>query len=398
MCDYCDWIDQILARIKTEAKPEKKKRRVYVDPVIVVHGGAGKISAEKRGRMLFEVKNAAIEAYNDLINGRSATDAVEKAICYMESKPFFNCAKGGSLDINDEVVTDAAIMTIKDAGCIGAVRDVEYPISLARKVLEKTEHILIVEKGAQKFALDNGIPILPPGSLNVRESLTSDLYESITCCVDEEEQDETEWKDDIENEKKECDSDCVVNRSAEEEAYPYVSSTDSTDLGDELMVLQAGAVGVVAYDRKKRLVSGTSTAGEPGKPIGTISAIGTVIGCGIYTDENGCTSVSGNDTNVYCYAPARKIIKKLSENISISSAVNTVLQNFEKTTGDSHIGAIALNSKGDPYVSFKCKHFPWAFCRKGYVYYGMSQNEKYWEKITILERPLDCMCLSSDEE
>lgn len=48
----------------------------------------------------------------------------------MESKPFFNCAKGGSLDINDEVVMDAAIMTTHDAGCVGAVRDIEHPISL----------------------------------------------------------------------------------------------------------------------------------------------------------------------------------------------------------------------------------------------------------------------------
>lgn len=48
----------------------------------------------------------------------------------MESRSLFNCAKGGSLDINDEVVTDAAIMTINDAGCVGAVRDIEHPISL----------------------------------------------------------------------------------------------------------------------------------------------------------------------------------------------------------------------------------------------------------------------------
>ncbi|OAD59275.1 WD repeat-containing protein 60, partial [Eufriesea mexicana] len=261
----------------------------------------------------FLVKNAAIEAYSDLINGRSAVDAIEKAISYMESKPFFNCAKGGCLDVNDEVVTDAAIMTPHGAGCIGAVRDIEHPISL-------------------------------------------------------------------------------------EGEYSYCAlSSDSPDW-DEPIILQAGAVGVVAYDRKKRIASGTSTAGEPGKPVGFVSAIGTVIGCGIYTDEHGCTSVSGNDTSIYCYAPARKIIRKLSEDISISTAVNTMLQDFEKETGDSHIGAITLNAKGEPYISFRCTHFPWAFCSKGYVYYGMSRNEKYWEKITILERPLDCMCISSDED
>ncbi|XP_068978249.1 isoaspartyl peptidase/L-asparaginase-like [Bombus flavifrons] len=395
MCDYCSWIDQILARIRSEAKPDKKKRHSYVDPVIVVHGGAGKVPRTKRKHILFEVKNAAIEAYSDLINGRSAVDAVEKGIVYMESKPFFNCAKGGSLDVNDEIVTDAAIMTIRNAGCVGAVRDIEHPISLARKVLEKTEHVLIVENGAQKFALDNGISILPPGSLNISESLMSN-FESLTCCMNEE-QEESEWRNDAKGEKKECDSDCFINRSQDGEAYPYCVLSADLDWDDPITV-QVSAVGVVAYDRKKRLASGTSTAGEPRKPVGSISSIGTVIGCGIYTDEHGCTSVSGNDTSIYCYAPARRIVKKLSEDISINTAVNTVLQNFENETGESHIGAIALDAKGEPCVSFNCTHFPWAFCQKGYVYYGMAQNEKYWEKITILERPLDCMCISSDDE
>lgn len=55
MCDYCSWIDQILTRIRNEIKPEKKKRRVYVDPVIIVHGGAGKIPRNKRKHILLEV-------------------------------------------------------------------------------------------------------------------------------------------------------------------------------------------------------------------------------------------------------------------------------------------------------------------------------------------------------
>ncbi|XP_043266075.1 isoaspartyl peptidase/L-asparaginase-like [Colletes gigas] len=404
MCDYCSWIDQILARIETETKPEKKKPRLHVDPVIVVHGGAGTIPRKKRNRMLTEVKNAALEAYSDLINGRSAVDAVEKAISYMESEPYFNCAKGGSLDVNNEVVTDAAIVTINDAGFVGAVRDIEHPIALARKVLENTEHILIVENGAQKFALNNGISILPPGSLNVHESMTShytaeEIYEYCTdraSLLNDKDCDENEWKDE---ERKDCDSDCVVIRSDQGEANPYcASSIDSTELLDEPAFLQVSAVGAVAYDRKRRLASGTSTAGELGKPIGSVSAIGTVIGCGIYADKDGCVSVSGNDTKIYSYAPARKIIQRLSADASIDYSICAELENFETETGESNIGAVALNAKGDPCVSFKCMHFPWAFCRHGYVYYGIAQNEKYWEKVTILERPLDCMCNTSDED
>nr|XP_012153387.1 PREDICTED: isoaspartyl peptidase/L-asparaginase-like [Megachile rotundata] len=327
MCDYCCWIDQILARIREEIKTETTKTKLHVDPVVIVHGGAGKIPWKERQRMLLEVKNAAIEAYSALINGRSAVDAVEKGISYMESQPLFNCAKGGSLDVNDEIVMDAGMMTVKDAGCVGAVRDIEHPITLARKVLENTEHVLIVESGAQKFALDHGIPILPPGALRVHDSLISDYsneQESFESCttiecpndLNQKEHDKGEWQGIDGNEK--CDSNCVLKRSIEGEAYPC--RTLSFDSDFELLVPQVGAVGVVAFDRKKRLASGTSTAGESRKPIGSISATGTVIGCGIYTDEHGCVSVSGNDTNIYCYAPARRIIRNLSRGAAVSIA------------------------------------------------------------------------------
>lgn len=56
MCDYCSWIDQILARIKIETtQPAKKKPRLHVDPVVIVHGGAGNLPRKKREHMLLEV-------------------------------------------------------------------------------------------------------------------------------------------------------------------------------------------------------------------------------------------------------------------------------------------------------------------------------------------------------
>ncbi|XP_033342327.2 isoaspartyl peptidase/L-asparaginase [Megalopta genalis] len=240
MCDYCSWIDQILARITVESTLEKKPQ-IHVDPVIVVHGGAGKIPRKIRYPMLVEVKNAAIEAYKDLIDGRSAVHSVEKAISYMESVPYFNCAKGGSMDVNDEVVTDAAIITPENAGCVGAVRDIEHPIALARMVLEKTEHILIVENGAQKFALDNGVPILAPGSLNVPESsmLLDSGEEAFQLCTNrvshlESAEDECEGA-----KQRECDPDCVVIRPDEEEQPYHDLSVDSDDLLGEPFNLQA---------------------------------------------------------------------------------------------------------------------------------------------------------------
>lgn len=162
---------------------------------------------------------------------------------------------------------------------------------------------------------------------------------------------------------------------------------------------QVGAVGAVAYDRKKRLASGTSTAGKPGKIHGSVSATGTVIGCGIYVNDNSSVSVSGCDKAIYIYAPAQRIAQRLQQKMApIYNSVNAVLRDFEKQTGISDVGAIAITRKRTPVVSFRCAHFPWACCDKGYVYYGCAKNEKFSEKIDILERPLDCMCGDSDSE
>ncbi|XP_032675217.1 probable isoaspartyl peptidase/L-asparaginase GA20639 [Odontomachus brunneus] len=169
MCDYCSWIRQLLERIDADAQErERKKSLPRVDLVIVVHGSIGKIPRYAQKFMLKEVKLILVNARgeSDLIKGRSSVDAVERATCHMESKKYFNCAYGGLLDANKEVVMDAAMMTDGlRAGCVGAVRNIEHPITLAKKVLQQTEHVLIVENGAQKLVLESGIPTLPSGWL-----------------------------------------------------------------------------------------------------------------------------------------------------------------------------------------------------------------------------------------
>ncbi|XP_072760009.1 isoaspartyl peptidase/L-asparaginase isoform X2 [Anoplolepis gracilipes] len=179
MCDYCSWISEILARIDAETQIKKKKKILpRVDPVVIVHGGAGKIPGYARKFMLDEVKNAAVAAYRNLIKGCCSLDAVEHAICHMENKKYFNCAYGGSLDVNGEVVMDAAIMTNDlRVGCVGAVRNITHPITLAKLVLQQTEHVLIVEEGAQKFALESNLPILSPGQLVVTFDSKTSLHE-----------------------------------------------------------------------------------------------------------------------------------------------------------------------------------------------------------------------------
>jgi len=138
----------------------------------------------------------------------------------------------------------------------------------------------------------------------------------------------------------------------------------------------------VAFDQNRRLASGTSTAGESGKLHGSVSATGTVIGCGIYVDENSCISVSGCDEIIHKYAPAWQISRRLRRlTCTLIDEANAVLNNLEEITGTCDIGAIVLTDKGVPLVSFRCAHFPWAYCEKDYVYYGCMKDEKFSEKI-----------------
>lgn len=127
-----------------------------------------------------------------------------------------------------------------------------------------------------------------------------------------------------------------------------------------------------------------------------MSAIGTVLGCGIYVDrDGGAVSVSGCDRAIYKYAPAHRIVRRLRsqrKSTSPDQVLSDVFKGLEVETGTTDVGAIALTADGVPSVFFKCPHFPWAYCDKGYVYYGCARHEKFLEKIDVVERPLDCVC------
>lgn len=161
-----------------------------VDPIIIIHGGAWAIpeklsEASKRG-----VKSAALKAYQILEHGGTALDAVEAAIILLEDDPAFDAGKGSCLNSEGRVEMDASIMdgtSLKagkifnnryltcqchyevllsiNLGAIAAVQNIQNPISLARLVMEKTEHCLLVGDGANRFAEELNIPLVETSSL-----------------------------------------------------------------------------------------------------------------------------------------------------------------------------------------------------------------------------------------
>ncbi|MGL6036258.1 MAG: isoaspartyl peptidase/L-asparaginase, partial [Legionella sp.] len=133
---------------------------------IAVHGGASGSSPfiRKNAKGIEEgLKEATVAGNHILKKGGSALDAVETAVQLLEDNPLFNAGRGSALNCRGEVEMDASIMNGKNlkAGAVSMVRRVKNPISLARLVMNKTQHVFLSGYGALEIAENEGIDLEP---------------------------------------------------------------------------------------------------------------------------------------------------------------------------------------------------------------------------------------------
>jgi beta-aspartyl-peptidase (threonine type) len=126
---------------------------------IIVHGGVGAVSHDKEAAVIAGVRQAVIAGSDVLASGGSSLDAVETAINILEDNPLFNCGTGSVLTFDGDVEMDAAVAYGPGLGfgAIAGIKNIQHPISLARMVMEKTDHVLLQGGGAQEFARMMGI-------------------------------------------------------------------------------------------------------------------------------------------------------------------------------------------------------------------------------------------------
>lgn len=126
---------------------------------IAVHGGAWDIPDNLVELHRFGVQKAITVGMAVLNDGGSAVDAVEAAIMIMEDDDTFNAGTGAFLNAAGEIELDASIMDGKtiNAGAIAAVQHIKNPIMLARKIMEESDHVLLVGIGAVRFAKEHGV-------------------------------------------------------------------------------------------------------------------------------------------------------------------------------------------------------------------------------------------------
>jgi beta-aspartyl-peptidase (threonine type) len=229
---------------------------------MVIHGGAGTIL---RQNMTPALEKAYIDTltialrtgYEILARGGSSVDAVEATIRVMEDSPLFNAGKGAVFTANGVNELDASIMDGKTlgAGAVAAVEHVKNPISLARLVMEKSPHVMMVGSGAEEFAKTQGVKLVPP-------------YYFWT---------ERRWKA-FEAERARADSGKTGEIPGVEKKF--------------------GTVGAVALDKAGNLAAGTSTGGTDMKRYGRVGD-SPIIGAGTYANNLSCAVSGTGDGEFY---------------------------------------------------------------------------------------------------
>lgn len=271
-------------------------------PAIIVHGGAWSIPEEFEKDHIQGVYQTISEVYPPLKNGMPALDAVEAAVQILEADPTFDAGRGAFLNAIGEIELDAIVMDGRtlDFGAVAAVQNILHPVSLARLVMERTEHTFLVGKGAQLFAQENGIPGLKPEALLTPREL--EFYEAI---------------------------------KNDPEFYSHKPFEPKPN----------GTVGAVAIDVHGNLAAATSTGGTPRKHPGRVGD-SPLVGAGAYADNQvGAASATGWGESIMKVLMSKTACDLLKLHCAERAAKLAVDQLHERVNGWGGIILIDRNGK-----------------------------------------------------
>jgi L-asparaginase / beta-aspartyl-peptidase len=284
--------------------------------VLVIHGGAGVIEPARmtpaRAASYRAGLAAALDAgYSVLEGGGTSLDAVTAAVRTMEDDPQFNAGRGAVLNSEGDAQLDAAIMDGSGprAGAVAAVRHVKNPIELARLVMERSPHVLLVAEGAEDFALEQGVVLMPRSYFRVPQR-EQELQE------------------------------------ARRAAAAKIGQRLPAGFGS------MGTVGAVALDRFGNLAAATSTGGLTDKLPGRVGDT-PLIGAGTYASNDSC-AVSGTGEGEYFM---RGVVAydvcalKQYRRLSLTQAAHEVIHVKLQQAGGGG-GVIAVDRSGELVMDF----------------------------------------------
>jgi beta-aspartyl-peptidase (threonine type) len=245
-------------------------------PAIVVHGGAGRVDAERAERCAEGCRIAARAGLTLIAAGGTALDAVQAAVRLLEEDPEFNAGIGSSLTREGTVEVDASIMdgTTLRVGAIAAVPALLRPVNLARAVMDDGEHVLLAGEGAWEFAREHGF---------VRDHAGTMIVERQRRALDE-----------------------VRTRRAARVRPPAPPG--------------GGTVGACAIDASGHVAAATSTGGIVFKRRGRVGDT-PLPGCGTYADDlAGACSATGHGESIVRVTLARFAVDRLRAGLDATAA------------------------------------------------------------------------------
>ncbi|AEH25345.1 isoaspartyl peptidase/L-asparaginase family protein [Pyrococcus yayanosii] len=295
---------------------------------IIVHGGAGTIRKEERIPKVIEgVREAVLAGWRELKRG-SAIDAVEEAVKVLEDNPVFNAGTGSVLTLDGKVEMDAAIMRGKtlEAGAIAGIWGVKNPISVARKVMEKTDHVLLIGEGAVKFARLMGFPEYDP-TTEERKKQWGELRKKLI-----ETGEVKHWK--------------KLSELIKE--YPEVLRS---------------TVGAVAFDGEE-VVAGTSTGGVFLKMFGRVGDT-PIIGGGTYANEVAGASCTGLGEVAIRLALAKTATDFVRLGMDAQAASEAAISLATRYFGPDTMGIIMVDAKSNVGFAKNTRHMSVAYMKEG---------------------------------
>ena len=282
---------------------------------MAIHGGAGTIlreqmSDELQASILADLEASVRAGYNVLAKSGDALDAVVAAVKVLEDSPNFNAGKGAVLTNKEMVEMDASVMhgLDMDAGAIAGVRHIKNPVELARDVMTKSNHVLLIAEGAEEFAFEHGYEFIEQDYF-----FTDRRYDQL--------------------------------QSMKEKGLFALSESKYPD--DK----KFGTVGAVALDQQGNLAAATSTGGITNKKYGRVGD-SSIIGAGTFA-ENGNVAVSTTGMGEFFI---RKTVagdvaarmRYLKEDVHTAS--ESVIQGELKEMGGEG-GLIAIDHNGDVHFA-----------------------------------------------
>lgn len=312
-------------QIQTNSESENMK-----EYSIVIHGGAGNIapgsiSAERVKEYENMLSFAVDSGARMLERGDSALNVVEAVIRLLEDSPLFNAGKGAVLTAQGTFELDASIMdgSNLNAGAVTNLRRIQNPISLARMVMERSEHVMLSGTGAEQFAVLNQTSLV-----DTNYFFTQNRYDS--------------W----------------------------------LKLNSDTLDKKHGTVGCAVKDKYGNLASGTSTGGMMNKKYGRIGDA-PIIGAGTYASNVSCAvSCTGHGEFFIRYTVARSVAALMEyAHLSLDAAADSVVfGTLMPVSGNG--GLIAVDKFGNISMTFNTSAmFRAAASSDGYKFVGIFDEE-----------------------